>query len=448
MEKKKRQGESKQIRYWLLKTEPSEWSWEDQASNKGVSKWDGVKNKQAQKNMKAMKLNDLCFFYHSGAKSRRIVGVVEVVREWYEDDESGGGCVDVKAVGEMRNGINLQEMKRESGLKDFVLFRQPRLSVVPVGEDLWVKICEMGGGYEGDGGGESEAFHIFGVVNGMVKVCSWSKRLERGFCCGLVYGCVIRMQGDEFWHMTKVLRLRVNGRVELFNGKGGLIDGSIQRIDRTRLDIMAVEDPKLVPPQNMQWHVFSAFDEFLVTKWILTFLGMLKSGQADWLVEKCTELGAHGVTPLLTERSPMISDNCVDRLQHVILAATKQCEQLLKVLWEMETWKKPMVFIFCIGQRLHEMALNPPANAGSILPIIAQSDLSFLAVVESTPVISALNSLNKSPSGVLIVGPEGEEEVNMITEAGAIAVGLGPHRLRVETATMVLLAALMLWSDL
>ncbi|KAK6945959.1 EVE domain [Dillenia turbinata] len=106
--------------------------------------------------MKAMKLNDLCFFYHSGAKSRRIVGVVEVVREWYEDDESGGGCVDVKAVGEMRNGIDLQEMKRESGLKDFVLCRQPRLSVVPVGEDLWVKICEMGGGYEGDCGGENE----------------------------------------------------------------------------------------------------------------------------------------------------------------------------------------------------------------------------------------------------------------------------------------------------
>ncbi|KAK6945960.1 Ribosomal RNA small subunit methyltransferase E, PUA-like domain [Dillenia turbinata] len=226
-------------------------------------------------------------------------------------------------------------------------------------------------------------------------------------------GSVIRVQGDEFWHMTKVLRLRVNDRVELFNGKGGLIEGSIQGIGRTGLDIMAVGDPKLVLPQNMQWHVFSAF-------------GMLKGGRADWLVEKCTELGANSVTPLLTERSPTISDNRVDRLQRVILAATKQC------------------------QRLHEMTLNPPANVGSILPIIAQSDLSFLAVAEGTPLISTLNSLKKSSSGVLIVGPEGdftEKEVNMIMEAGATAVGLGPHRLRVETATMTLLAALMLWSD-
>ncbi|KAK6915500.1 LOW QUALITY PROTEIN: EVE domain [Dillenia turbinata] len=100
--------------------------------------------------MKAMKLNDLCFFYHSSAKLHRIVGIVEVVCEWYEDDESGGGCIDMKAIGEIIKGIDLQEMKRESGLKDFVLFR---LSVVPVGEDLWVKICEMGGGYEEDGGG-------------------------------------------------------------------------------------------------------------------------------------------------------------------------------------------------------------------------------------------------------------------------------------------------------
>ncbi|KAJ0245933.1 EVE domain-containing protein [Hirschfeldia incana] len=137
-------------RYWLLKTEPSEWSWSDQEANGGVSKWDGVKNKQAQKNLRSMTLGDLCFFYHSGAKSRCVVGVVEVAREWYADDD-GEGAVDVKAVGEMRRFVDLKEMKGEKGIKDFVLFRQPRLSVVPVEVDVWQKICELGDGFSGNG---------------------------------------------------------------------------------------------------------------------------------------------------------------------------------------------------------------------------------------------------------------------------------------------------------
>ncbi|KAL5788030.1 hypothetical protein ACOSP7_004979 [Xanthoceras sorbifolium] len=226
-------------------------------------------------------------------------------------------------------------------------------------------------------------------------------------------GGVVRVEGDEFWHMTKVLRLNANDRVELFNGKGGLIEGCIQRINRSGLDIVALEDPKLVLPHYTQWHVVAAF-------------GTLKGGRADWLIEKCTELGAHSVTPLLTERSPSISENRVDRLQRVILAASKQC------------------------QRLHEMILNPPTKIDGLLPIVAQSKLSFVAIAEGTPLVSALTSSSKESSGLIIVGPEGdftEKEVNMIMEAGAIAVGLGPHRLRVETATIALLATLMLWSD-
>ncbi|EPS73202.1 hypothetical protein M569_01557, partial [Genlisea aurea] len=135
--------------YWLLKTEPGDWSWEDQAANGGVSKWDGVRNKQAQRNMKAMKSGDLCFFYHSGAKFRRVVGVVQVVREWYEES-GGGGAVDVKAVGEMKAAVDLAEMKKEIGGTAFSLFKQPRLSVVPVDGEIWDRICEMGGGYGGD----------------------------------------------------------------------------------------------------------------------------------------------------------------------------------------------------------------------------------------------------------------------------------------------------------
>lgn len=85
----------KEVKRFLLKTEPSEWSWEDQEANGGISKWDGVKNKQAHRYLKSMSLNVLCFFYHSGPKSRRIVGVVPVVKEWYTDDKDDNGAVDV-----------------------------------------------------------------------------------------------------------------------------------------------------------------------------------------------------------------------------------------------------------------------------------------------------------------------------------------------------------------
>ncbi|XP_021619054.1 ribosomal RNA small subunit methyltransferase E isoform X3 [Manihot esculenta] len=187
-------------------------------------------------------------------------------------------------------------------------------------------------------------------------------------------GGVVRVQDDEFWHMTKVLRLSTDDRVELFNGKGGLVEGCIQKIDRNGLDFLALEDPKLVLPDTTKWHVFAAF-------------GTLKGGRADWLVEKCAELGASSVTPLLTERSPSISENRVDRLQRVILAATKQC------------------------QRLHEMILNPPTKIDGLLPLLAQSKLSFLAAAEATPVVSVLASSRKESSGLIIVGPEGGENI-------------------------------------
>ncbi|KAL1535276.1 thymocyte nuclear protein 1-like [Salvia divinorum] len=96
--------------------------------------------------MKSMKLGDLCFFYHSGAKSRRVVGVVEVVRKWYDE----GAAVDVKAVGEMRAAVGLAEMKKELKGVEFALFRQPRLSVLPVEKGVWERVCRMGGGYEDD----------------------------------------------------------------------------------------------------------------------------------------------------------------------------------------------------------------------------------------------------------------------------------------------------------
>ncbi|KAJ0981830.1 hypothetical protein J5N97_010085 [Dioscorea zingiberensis] len=226
-------------------------------------------------------------------------------------------------------------------------------------------------------------------------------------------GSIVQLQGDEFWHMTKVLRLRVGDSVELFDGAGGLVEGCIQNVHRSCLDIISVEDTKIIPLKGVQWHVYAAF-------------GTLKGGRADWLVEKCTELGACSVTPLLTERSPSISENRVDRLERVVLAAVKQC------------------------QRLHEMALNPPMTFKSFLPIVAQSKLSFLAAAEAVPVMNVLSSCNVDAAGLVVVGPEGdftEEEMKLMKIAGARPVGLGPCRLRVETATIALLSTLMLWCD-
>lgn len=153
-------------KYWLLKTEPGEWSWSDQASAPGgVGPWDGVRNHQAMNNLRAMRCGDRCLFYHSGAgaASRRVVGVVEVAREWCEGEEgeaTAGGAVDVRAVGEFQKPVGLAEIKKAAGevegMKDFALIRQARLSVMPVPVKIWDWICEMGGGFVQDGEVEEE----------------------------------------------------------------------------------------------------------------------------------------------------------------------------------------------------------------------------------------------------------------------------------------------------
>jgi predicted RNA-binding protein with PUA-like domain len=131
--------------YWLLKSEPGSWSWDDQVKA-GATEWDGVRNYQASNNMKAMELGDRCFFYHS-VKEKLIVGIVEVVGLYYPDpsDASGRfGMVDVKAVKPMERPVSLSEIKAEPRLSELALVKQSRLSVVPVNQAEWRLICEMG----------------------------------------------------------------------------------------------------------------------------------------------------------------------------------------------------------------------------------------------------------------------------------------------------------------
>ena len=132
--------------YWLFKSEPGAWSWDDQV-REGVAEWDGVRNYQANNNMLAMRLGDKGFFYHS-VNEKRIVGVVEVVKEHYLDptDRSGRfGMVDVKAVCAVKTPVTLADMKAEPRLENLALLRQSRLSVAPVGDREWKILCAMAG---------------------------------------------------------------------------------------------------------------------------------------------------------------------------------------------------------------------------------------------------------------------------------------------------------------
>ena len=131
--------------FWLMKSEPGAWSWDDQVSE-GSAEWDGVRNYQAANNMKAMKLGDRAFFYHS-VNEKRIVGIVEVVKEYYPDpsDASGRfGMVDVKALRPFEKPVTLAQIKAAPRLAELALVRQSRLSVLPVNDDEWKIICKMG----------------------------------------------------------------------------------------------------------------------------------------------------------------------------------------------------------------------------------------------------------------------------------------------------------------
>lgn len=132
--------------YWLAKSEPNVWSW-DQHMAKGVECWHSVRNYQASNNMKAMKLGDQAFFYHSNI-GREIVGIMEVVRLYYPDhtDPTGRfGMVDFKAVKSLKNPVTLAQIKAHPVLHSMALVKQSRLSVSPVTSKEWLLLCDMGG---------------------------------------------------------------------------------------------------------------------------------------------------------------------------------------------------------------------------------------------------------------------------------------------------------------
>ncbi len=138
--------ETAERRFWLVKSEPEAFGWPEQVAH-GVEPWTGVRNHQAAAALKAMRLSDLVFFYHS-VSGREIVGVVEVVRTAYPDPTAADGrwvAVDLRTVAPLPRPVPLAAMRTEPELAGFRLLRQPRLSVVEITPAEWRCLCRMGG---------------------------------------------------------------------------------------------------------------------------------------------------------------------------------------------------------------------------------------------------------------------------------------------------------------
>ena len=134
------------MNYWLMKSEPDAYSWSKLVADKR-GHWDGVRNHQAANNMKAMKVGDRAFFYHSNI-GKEIVGVMEIVREFYPDhtDDTGKwGMVDVKPLAAAKTPVTLAAIKADPRFKDLMLVRHSRISVSPVSPEHWRALCALAG---------------------------------------------------------------------------------------------------------------------------------------------------------------------------------------------------------------------------------------------------------------------------------------------------------------
>lgn len=136
------------MQYWLFKSEPNTWGWQDQlAKGEAGEEWDGIRNYQARNNMRLMQLGDRGFFYHS-LKEKAVVGIVEICALSHPDsttDDARWDCVDIKAIKSMKTPVTLEMCKAAPRLANMVLVNNTRLSVQPVSLQEWSVICEMGG---------------------------------------------------------------------------------------------------------------------------------------------------------------------------------------------------------------------------------------------------------------------------------------------------------------
>ncbi len=136
------------MKYWLFKSEPFKWSWDQQKAKGDIGEeWDGIRNYQARNNMREMKIGDRAFFYHS-REGLEVVGIAEVCALSHPDstiDDERWECVDIRAVSDVPNPVSLSDIKSNPKLENMALVKNTRLSVQPVQEDEWMEVCRMMG---------------------------------------------------------------------------------------------------------------------------------------------------------------------------------------------------------------------------------------------------------------------------------------------------------------
>ncbi|CAL8467991.1 g7529 [Coccomyxa elongata] len=256
-------------------------------------------------------------------------------------------------------------------------------------------------------------------------------------------GTTFQLNTEETNHALRVLRLREGACLEVCDGNGGLVLAKLRGIaHNNKAYVETIEDIRQVEWQGPKWEVVAACFS-------------LKGGRADWLVEKCTELGAWGVRPILTVRSPHLG-----RKQVVIEVATidEDSEEEVEDVetpnqTRMKRWERVAQSAVKQCLRAHTLAMRKPLHVSSLASIVAAAPLALVGMEGAPPVAQVLQeeagavreaSLPGAKPGLLLIGPEGDftpEEVEQLIAAGAKPVGLGPNRLRVETAALALLAA-------
>ena len=233
-------------------------------------------------------------------------------------------------------------------------------------------------------------------------------------------GSSCRLDNAQDLAHLKTLRMKTGSVVDICDGAGSVVRCELTTLDRRQASAMSIADPETFPWPGPQ-----------VTLGV--GCSTLKGGRSDWLIEKATEIGAIDVLPMETERCGPVKTGREERLERVAVAASQQ------------------------SQRNYLLQVRPPCTMEEVYREIEKADLALIAQAEGAHLLSILDdAADRSPtwtangSGkiLLLIGPEGDftsEEVDKAIAAGAISVSLGPHRLRTETAALVLLSTVQMY---
>lgn len=266
-------------------------------------------------------------------------------------------------------------------------------------------------------------------------------------------GAVFKLSKEETRHALRVLRLREGDLVEVCDGKGRLVLARIGGLTHANLAFVeATAPPRQVPWTQPKWEVVAA-------------VGGLKGTRDDWLVEKACELGAWSFRPLLTDRARTLGRQAGRHKVKVINAAAISDEEQEETpaevadVRQMDRWRRLATAAAKQSLRAHTMHILTPVPMAALVPQLEAAPLAFVAAAGGPPLPDVLSQARQQlldackPSSkpvLLIIGPEGDltgEELAALMGAGAAPVGLGQHRLRVETAAMALLGCAALHTD-